>query len=121
VIPGGIVADIHDFGDTWTKGFEDPQFVADGVVERSREMVSRGADVIVVGCCGIGPFCSAAGLHKIQIGNRNIPIVDAQMIALKTAEMAVDLRRGLSLPFTNLPRPAKEDVARVRSIFGLPN
>jgi Asp/Glu/hydantoin racemase len=112
VIPDGIVTDIHDFGDTWTKGFEDPQFVANGVVEKSRELVSRGADVIVVGCCGIGPFCSAVGLHKIEVGNRNIPIVDAQMIALKTAEMAVDLRRGLGLPFTSLPRPANEDVAR---------
>lgn len=54
-------------------------------------------------------------------GSQYIPIVDAQMIALKTAEMAVDLRRGLGLPFTSLPRPAREDVARVRSIFGLPN
>jgi len=121
VIPGGVVTDIHDLGETWTKGFEDPQFVANGVAERSREMVARGADVIVIGCCGIGHFCSVAGLHKIEVGNRNIPIVDAQMIALRTAEMAVDLRRGTGLPYTSAPRSAKEDVARVRRIFGLPN
>lgn len=120
LIPNGVVNDIHPFDDTWTKGFADPQFVADGVVERAKEMVADGADVIVIGCCGIGPFCSAAGLHKIEVGNRDIPILDAQMIAMKTAEMAVDIRKGTGLPFTSLPRPAEEDVKRIRDIFGLP-
>jgi len=120
LIPNGVVNDIHDFGDTWTKSFADPQFAAVGVVERSKELVERGADVIVVGCCGIGPFCSAAGLYKIDVGDRNIPIVDAQMIAMKTAEMAVDIKKGIGLPFTSIPRPQQEDVKRVRDIFGLP-
>ena len=52
--------------------------------------------------------------------DRNIPILDAQMIAMKTAEMAVDIKKGIGLPFTSLPRPQKEDVTRVRDIFGLP-
>jgi len=92
----------------------------DGVAERSRELVAQGADVIVIGCCGIGPFCSAAGLHKIEVDGRNIPILDAQMIAFKTAEMAVDISKTTGLPFTSLPRPPAEDVKRVRDIFGLP-
>ena len=119
LIPGGVVNDIHEFNETWTKGFTDPQFVADGVTELSRELVARGADVIVVGCCGIGPFCSAAGLHKLTVGDREIPILDAQMVSLKAAEMAVDLRKGTGMPFTSQPRPAAEDVKRVRDIFGL--
>jgi len=120
LIPNGIVKDIHAFDDTWTKSFADPQFAADGVAERSRELVAQGADVIVIGCCGIGPFCSAAGLHKIEVDGRNIPILDAQMIAFKTAEMAVDISKTTGLPFTSLPRPPAEDVKRVRDIFGLP-
>ncbi len=120
LIPNGIVKDIHAFDDTWTKSFADPQFAADGVAERSRELVAQGADVIVIGCCGIGPFCSAAGLHKIEVDGRNIPILDAQMIAFKTAEMAVDIKKGTGLPFTSMPRPPAEDVKRVRDIFGLP-
>jgi Asp/Glu/hydantoin racemase len=120
LIPNGVVNDIHAFEDTWTKSFADPKFAADGVAEQSKELVAKGADVIVVGCCGIGPFCSAAGLHKIEVDGRNIPIVDAQMIAMKTAEMAVDIKQGLGLPFTSMPRPSAEDVKRVRDIFGLP-
>ncbi len=120
LIPNGIRPDIHAFEDTWTKSFADPRFAADGVAERAKELVADGADVIVIGCCGIGPFCSAAGLHKVIIDNRDIPILDAQLISLKTAEMAVDLRNDTDLPFTSLPRPSGEDVKRVRGIFGLP-
>lgn len=119
LIPNGIRPDIHAFEDTWTKSFGDPQFAADGVAELAEELAADGADVIVIGCCGIGPFCSAAGLHKVTIDNRDIPILDAQLISLKTAEMAVDLREGVGLPFTSLPRPTGEDVKRVRDIFGL--
>ena len=120
LIPNGIRPDIHAFEDTWTKSFADPQFAADGVAERAKELVADGADVIVIGCCGIGPFCSAAGLHKVTVDNRDIPVLDAQLISLKTAEMAVDLKQGVGLPFTSLPLPSDEDVKRVRDIFGLP-
>ena len=119
LIADGVVNDIHEFNDTWTQGFANPQFVADGVAERTRELVARGADVVVIGCCGIGPFCSAAGLHSVQVDDRSIPVIDAQLIAFKTAEMAAELRRGVGLPFTSLPRPSAEDVKRVRGIFGL--
>lgn len=121
LIPDGIRPDIHSFEDTWTRSFSDPNFAANGVAEMSRELVADGADVIVIGCCGIGPFCSAAGLHSIRVGDRNIPVLDSQMIAFKFAEMAADLRIGTGLPFTSLPRPAPEDVDRIRQRFGLPN
>ena len=120
LIPDGIRPDIHDFADTWGKSFANPKFAADGVAERAREMVADGADVIIIGCCGIGPFCSQAGLHSIRIDDRNIPILDAQLVALKTAELAVDLKNRLGMPFTGLPRPSKEDFDRVRDRFGLP-
>jgi allantoin racemase len=120
LIPDGIRPDIHAFEDTWTKSFADPQFAADGVAERAKELVADGADVIVIGCCGIGPFCSAAGLHSIRLDNRNIPILDAQLVAFKAAEMAADLRGSLGLPFTSLPRPTPDDIKRVRARFNLP-
>ena len=120
LIPDGIRPDIHNFADTWSKSFADPRFAADGVAERAREMVADGADVIVIGCCGIGPFCSLAGLHSIRVDDRNIPILDAQLIALKTAEMAADIRTSIGMPFNSLPRHSVEDFNRVRDRFGLP-
>jgi len=46
------------------------------------------------------------------------------MVAMKTAEMAVDIKRGSGLPIPSRARnyvlPSKEDWARVRSAFGLP-
>jgi len=120
LLTNGIRPDIHAFDDTWTKSFTDPKFAADGVVERAKELVADGADVIIIGCCGIGPFCSAAGLHKVTVDNRDIPVLDAQLIAFKAAEMAADLKKGIGLPFTSLPLPPAEDVERIRGIFGLP-
>jgi len=46
------------------------------------------------------------------------------MVAMKTAEMAVDIKKGAGLPIPSRTRnyvlPSKEDWARVRSNFGLP-
>jgi allantoin racemase len=120
VIPNGVRYDIHPFAETWERGVKDPNFVAEGVVQRAKELVADGADVIVITCCGIGPFCTMAGLSKVKVGDRDIPILDPMMISVKTAEMAVDLKQGIGLPFTSMVRPSKEDVKRVRALFGLP-
>jgi len=120
VIPNPVRFDVHAFTETWEKGLQDPKFVADGVVKQARELVTEGADVIVVGCCGIGPFCSVAGLSKVKVGERDIPILDPMMVAMKSAEMAVDLKKGIGLPFTNMALPSEEDFRRVRALFGLP-
>ena len=119
-IPNGVRFDVHDFADTWEKGFQDPKFAADGVIEGGTALVGDGADVIVVLCCGIGPFCTAAGLSSFGVGDREIPVLDATTIAIKTAEMAADLRRGLGLPFTSVLLPSEEDMKRVRGLFGMP-
>ena len=119
VIPNGIRFDVHPFNETWEKGLQDAQFVAEGVDQRARELVASGADVILVGCCGIGPFCSLAGFAKTEVDGRTIPIVDPMMISMKTAEMSVDLKQGIGLPFTSLHLPPQADVDRVRRDFGL--
>jgi len=120
LVSRGVRFDIHPFAETWEKGLQDAKFVADGVEQRARELVADGADVIIVGCCGIGPFCSLAGFCQIEVDGKNIPIIDPMMISMKTAEMDVELRRGMGLPFTNMVIPSREDVDRVRTHFGLP-
>ena len=119
LVPRGVRFDIHPFAETWEKGLQDAKFVADGVAQRARELVADGADVVLVGCCGIGPFCSLAGLSEIEAGGRRIPIIDPMMISMKTAEMCVDLKKGTGLPFTSMAIPPRADVDRVRASFGL--
>lgn len=89
-----------------------------------RECVADGAEVIVVGCCGLGPVCSKADFNKLTTDGQDIPVLDPVMVAAKTAEMVADIRKGAGLPIPSRVRnyvlPPKEDWTRVRSIFGLP-
>lgn len=117
VIPNGIRLDIHSFQETWERGLEDPQFVADGVERRARELVADGADVIVVGCCGLGPMCTLAGLSHIEVGSRRIPILDPVLIAMKSAEMSAGLRGAVGLPFSTTASVEASEVDRVHALF----
>jgi allantoin racemase len=90
----------------------------------AKECVADGADVIVIGCAGTSLFCSMVGFNQITIDGQVVPIIDSVMAAVKTAEMAVDIKKGVGLPMPSRTRnyvlPSKEDWARVRANFGLP-
>ena len=122
--PNGVRMDKEPFAEAWGKGVKNPKLAADSIAEVARECVADGADVVIVGCCGMGPLCSMAGFNKITVGGQDVPILDPVMVAAKTAEMAVDIRKGTGLPIPSRLRkqalPSKEDLARVRSVFGLP-
>ncbi|MFP8877055.1 MAG: aspartate/glutamate racemase family protein [Myxococcota bacterium] len=117
VIPNGIRLDAHDVAETFEKGFRDPGLVAEAVESQARELVAEGADVIVVGCCATGPFCSAAGFSSFEDGGRRIPVIDPVVVTTKLAESAADLRDGAGLPFTTFAQPSAEDVDRVHALF----
>jgi len=123
LIPRGVRMDKLPFAEAWAKGMKDPKFAADSVAEVARECVADGADVVVIGCCGLGPLCSMAGFNKIAVNGQDVPILDPVMVAAKTAEMAVDIKKGTGLPIPSRARncalPSKEDWKRVRSAFGL--
>ena len=117
VVPDGIRLDAHDVAETFEKGFRDPGLVAAAVARQARELVAAGADVIIVGCCGTGPFCSAAGFSSFEAGGRRIPVIDPVVVTTKLAESAADLRNGAGLPFTTFAVPSPEDVDRVHALF----
>ncbi len=123
LIPNGIRFEKEPFAESFGKWMADPQLCADSVAEIARGCVEDGADVIVLGCAGSSMFCSMAGLNQIQAGNQRVPIIDSVMVALKTAEMAVDIKKGTGLPIPGRTRnyvlPDAEDWARVRESFGL--
>ena len=124
LIANGVRMDREPFATAWQKALESPQSAADSVAEVARECVADGADVIVVGCCGLGPVCSTAGFNRLTIDGQDVPVLDPIMVVAKTAEMMVDIRKGTGLPIPSRTRnqvlPGKSDWNRVRSTFGLP-
>jgi len=125
LIPNGIRFDKEPFAQAFEQWLADPQQCADSVAELARECVADGADVIVLGCAGTSMFCSMAVLNKVTVGNQEVPILDSVLIAMKMAEMAVEIKQSTGLPIPsrskNYVLPSPEDWERVRSAFGLPH
>lgn len=124
LIPNGIRFDKEPFAQAFNRWLADPQSCADAVAEVATECVVDGADVVVLGCAATSMFCSMVGFNKITVGGQDIPILDSVMVAMKMAEMAVDIRKGTGLPIPSRARnyvlPSKDDWTRVRTAFGLP-
>ena len=124
LIPNGIRFDKEPFAKVWGKWLGNPQSAADAVADVARECVADGADVIVLGCAGTSLLCSMVGFNQISVDGQVVPILDPVMVAMKTAEMAVDIKKGTGLPIPSRTRncvlPSKEDWARAGSAFGLP-
>ncbi|MFO8010648.1 MAG: aspartate/glutamate racemase family protein [Dehalococcoidia bacterium] len=125
LIPDGIRFEEEPFADSFDKWMANPQLCADSVAGVARGCVEDGADVIVLGCAGSSMFCSMVGFNQLEVGNQRVPVIDSVMIALKTAEMAVDIKHGTGLPIPSRTRnyvlPGSEDWTRVRNAFDLPS
>jgi len=124
LITNGVRPDTEPFAQAWKKGVKDPKAAADSIAEVARGCIADGADVIVIGCCGLGPLCSIAGFDKLTVDGQDVPVLNPVMLAAKTAEMVADIRKGTGLPIParvrNYALPSREDWTRVRSVFGLP-
>jgi Asp/Glu/hydantoin racemase len=77
----------HSLEEWSVKGSQNPQIVADDVAQTARECATGGADVVIVFCGRISPFCSMVGLNKVTVAGQDVPVLDPHMIAAKTAEM----------------------------------
>ncbi len=79
--------------------------VMGGIVEAAKACVSDGADVLVLGCLGMGFM---PGLTALLQQEARVPVVNPVIAALKTAETAVTL--GLrSTPTSELPSQAPQE------------
>jgi hypothetical protein len=114
----------HSLEEWPVKGSQNPQFVADDVAQTARECATGGADVVIVFCGRISPFCSMVGLNKVTVAGQDVPVLDPHMIAAKTAEMFAAIEKGTGLPIPSRANDqyllSRKDMARVRSLFGLP-
>jgi allantoin racemase len=63
--------------------------------KEAMESIEAGAEVIVTGCCGLGPGLTLAGYKEVR--DTGVPIVDMAVVALKVAEMLADLRKTIGL------------------------
>lgn len=107
--------------EVFTKGMEEPGFVASDVLERSQSCVADGAEVVVIGCNGLGPLCTLSNIVKVEEGD--VPILDCVSVAIKMAETIIELNNRLGVPFISRARmyasPKEKDMKRVRALFGL--
>jgi allantoin racemase len=123
LIHNGIRFDEEPFAEAFPRWMANPQLCANSVARVAERCVADGADVIVLGCAGTCALCSKVGFNKINVDAQKVPIVDSVMVAMKMAEMAVDVRNGTGLPIPSRTRnyvlPAHQDWKRVRGAFGL--
>lgn len=103
-----------------TKGMANPQWVAEEIKEKAQRCVSEGAEVVVIGCVGLAPIASQAGLKKLE--GSDVPIIDCLQAALKMAELRAELTGRLGWPAVSragtFAKPRDKDLLRVRKTFG---
>ena len=86
----------------------------------AKSCVDDGAEVVIAGCGAIGPALTLA--DYATVGETGCPVIDPVSVAIKTAELLVDLRSttGLSKSTVLAYRPLpKEIMQMVRTIFNL--
>ena len=91
------------------------------ILDKARECVAEGAEVVVIGCTGLGPLCTLAGVTKIP--DMDVPILDCLTVGIKAAESIVDFERKAGLPPAGRVRmywrARDKDLDRIRTTFGL--
>lgn len=107
--------------DVFTKGMQDPKIVAADIMERAKECAADGADVVVIGCNGLGPLCTLTNMVRIE--ENDMPILDCISVGMKTAETIHETSAKLGIPSVSRTGintlPKDKDMKRVRSQFGL--
>ena len=106
--------------DALTKGMDDNSIIVKAVEEKARELAHDGAEAIVIGCGIYGPVCTLNGLVKLE---NDVPLVDPIAISFKLAEVMVDLKNSIGLPFLSragmYPRMPEKTIKRIREHVGL--
>ena len=105
--------------DAFTKGFLDPQVLAEEIERVSAQLIEDGANSIVIGSAGLSVIASTSGLARLS--KSEVPIFDCLSVGLKATEMRVDLSTKLGVPEysrvgfgTHMEQP---DVDRLRKLF----
>jgi Asp/Glu/hydantoin racemase len=103
------------------KGESAHEEVVTDILAKAKECVADGAEVVIIGCTGLGPLLTQRDISRIE--ELGVPVLDCLAVALKTAETMVDLRTKLGLPAASrigmYALPREKDLKRVRLTLGL--
>jgi hypothetical protein len=104
----------------FTEGFENPALVRDDILERSREIVAAGADVICIGSAGLSTFAGHFGIAALS--DPEVPIFDVLTVGLKFAELRAELHQRVGVPAVSrsgwYAEFTPENRVRVNRLFG---
>lgn len=104
----------------FTEGFRDPSSVLDDMRGRAQELVSDGADAIVLGSAGLSTFATYAGWSKLE--DPEVPVFDVISVGLKFAELRAELGQRLGIPAVSRSgwhaEFDEENRRRVNRLFG---
>jgi len=99
--------------------FRDPAPLLERFRERARELIRKGADVIVPGEMPLNILLAANGVSRVD----DVPVVDGLAVTMKMAELLVDLRRSVGLAQSRHgwmgAQPPEERVAQALAFYGL--
>jgi Asp/Glu/hydantoin racemase len=105
--------------DWLARGMTEPGFVAAEIRRKAERCVAQGAEVVLIGCVGLGPIATLGGLSKLE--GVDVPVIDCVQAALKMAELRADCCK-LGWPAISragrYAKPRDKDLQRVRSVFG---
>lgn len=93
--------------------------VISDVIMVAKEAVNDGAEVIVIGCAGLGPMCTSLNVSSIE--ERKIPILDCLTVTTKSVEMMIDIMKKTGVPVVSrgsfYSMPHKNDIDRINRMF----
>jgi Asp/Glu/hydantoin racemase len=99
--------------------FRNPEPLLERFRARARELIKRGADVIVPGEMPLNILLAANGVSRVD----DVPIVDGLAVTMKMTELFVDLRRSVGLSQSRHgwmgAQPEASRVGEVLAFYGL--
>jgi Asp/Glu/hydantoin racemase len=95
--------------DIMLNGFTDPKSFTEKYFSVAvKNLVKRGAEVVIMHSTGLSLMAATAGFTKVEIDmptkpatTASVPVLNVVSVALKTAEMMIDLRKLTGLPCTS--------------------
>ena len=121
LIENGVRKDGKPYTEAQPEADRDPSTMATRLATQATQLVRDGADVVLVACGGLGEICDRADLHHVDVDERRVPVITPLPVALKHAEMMLDLHRAQGIPIPSQVqdgfRLSADEKARIETGF----